>query len=144
MSAPAPSAFLLYWGEWPWRDVCGGTEFCAKRKALATAQLHCPDTEESPLMSLEWFSFIAYCLSLQIAFRMNVPARIHTEDTSFTRTCLDTDALSLYEASFRLTINGSRILHLMKRKLYHIRSSALCLRQWIRWGLQAGVLSYWA
>lgn len=123
-----------------WRGIVFWTE----RKALATAQLHCPDTQESPLMSLEWFSFIAYCLSLQIAFRMNVPARIHIEDTGFPSTFLHTDALSLYETYFKLTINRGCILHLMKRKLYHIRSSALWLRQWIRWGLRAGVLSYWA
>lgn len=68
-------------------DLEGGrTILWVDRTALATAQLRPPGTEESPLMSLEWFSFIAYCLSLQIAFRMNVPARTHREDTSFPST----------------------------------------------------------
>lgn len=126
-------------------DLEGGrTALWVDKTALATAQLHHPGTKESPLISLEWFSFIAYCLSLQIAFRMNVPAGTHIEDTGFPSTSRDADILPIYETSFKLTINGGYIWRLRKRKLHCIRSSALWLRQWIRWGIQAGVLSYWA
>lgn len=73
ISLPTPSPFPCFTGEMTLKEE----QVHSDRTALATAQPHHPGTEESSLMSLEWFSFIGSCVSLQIAFRMNVVARTH-------------------------------------------------------------------
>ena len=110
------------------------TAFLPLRGAISPHS--CNGTQRSNTWMLGiYVQTMAATLPIKQGTRMNVPARIHIEETSFSSTFLDTDALSLYETSFKLTINGGCVLHLMKRKLYHIRSSALWLRPWIRWGL---------